>query len=253
MPSLWVVATKPPRKLRLPLRLLIYASVPVLLIAVGTVGYRLFERWLWFDSFYVAVITLTSIGYGERAPVTMAGRVFTLALALGGIFTVAAAATELLGIIITGEFREFWGRRRMRKRIEALRQHVIVCGYGRVGQYICADLLRGGIPVVVVDRKGARLAAAGGAGAHVLLGDATADVTLRRAGIDRARALISAAGTDPDNVLITMTARLLAPDLPIVSRALDEATVQKLVRAGATETVTPHAIVGSHMVEAVLR
>jgi voltage-gated potassium channel len=106
---------------------------------------------------------------------------------------------------------------------------------------------------VVVDRKGARLAAAGGAGAHVLLGDATADVTLRRAGIDRARALISAAGTDPDNVLITMTARLLAPDLPIVSRALDEATVQKLMRAGATETVTPHAIVGSHMVEAVLR
>lgn len=250
---MWVVATSPPRKLRLPLRLLVYASVPVLLIAVGTVGYRLFEKWLWFDSFYVAVITLTSIGYGERAPVTMAGRVFTLGLALGGIFTVAAAATELLGIIITGEFREFWGRRRMRKRIEALRQHVIVCGYGRLGQYVCADLLGGGIPVVVIDRKEARLAAASAAGAHVLLGDATADATLGRAGIERARALIAAAGTDPENVLITMTARLLGPDLPIVSRALNEATVQKLVRAGATETVTPHAIVGSHMVEAVLR
>ena len=253
MPRVSAVATSPPRKLRVPVRLLVYGSVPALLIGVGTVGFHLLERWSWFDSFYVAVTTLTSIGYGERAPVTLGGRVFTLALALGGIFTIAAAATELLSIIITGEFREFWGRRQMHKRIEALRQHVIVCGYGRVGQYVCAELLGGGIPVVVVDRKGARLAAASGTGAHVLLGDATLDATLRRAGLDRARALIAAAGTDPENVLITMTARLLGPDLPIVSRALDEGTVQKLLRAGASQAVTPHAILGSRLVEAVLR
>ena len=90
------MANSPPRKLPIPFRLLVFFSVPALLIGVGTVGYRVIEGWSWFDSFYVAVITLTSIGYGERAPVTIAGRVFTLVLALGGIFTVAVAATELL-------------------------------------------------------------------------------------------------------------------------------------------------------------
>ena len=113
----------------------------MLLIGVGTVGYRVLEGWSWFDSFYVAVITLTSIGYGERAPLTIAGRVFTMVLALGGIFTVAFVATELLSTIITGELRDFWGKRRMAKRIDALEQHVIVCGYGHVGQHVCADLL----------------------------------------------------------------------------------------------------------------
>jgi len=92
----------------------------VLLIGFGTVGYRLLEGWSWFDSFYVAVITLTSIGYGQRAPLTIAGRVFTLVLALGGIFTVAFVATKLLSTIITGELRDFWGKRRMAKRIGAL-------------------------------------------------------------------------------------------------------------------------------------
>ena len=189
----------------------------------------------------------------ERAPVTIAGRVFTMVLALGGIFTVALAATEILGTIVTGELRDFWEKRRMRKRIEALEQHVIVCGYGRVGRHVCADLLGGGVPFVVIDRQDAPLAAARDAGAHPVLGDATADAILRRAGIERARALVAVAGTDPDNVLITMTARLLHPALPIVARAEEEATVPKLLRAGATRTVSPHAIVGGRMAQAVLR
>jgi voltage-gated potassium channel len=247
------VANSPPRQFPIPFRLLVYFSVPAALIGVGTVGYRLLEGWTWFDSFYVAVITLTSIGYGERAPVTLAGRVFTLAVALGGIFTLAVAATELLGTIVNGELRDYRKKRRMRKRIDALEQHVIVCGYGHVGQRVCADLMGGGVPVVAVDRLDAPLVTAGAAGAHPVLGDATADGTLRRAGIARARALVAVAGTDSDNVVITMTARLLSPTLPIVSRAEDEATVPKLLRAGANRTVLPHAIAGGRMAQAVLR
>jgi voltage-gated potassium channel len=226
--------------------------VLVLLIASGTVGYRSFERWSWFDAFYVTVTTLTSIGYGDRSPVSTAGRVFTLALALGGIFTVALAATEILSTIVSGELREFLGKRRMEKRIEALEQHVIVCGYGHVGRHACAGLLGGGVPVVVIDRRDAPLAAATDAGALAVQGDATADPILRSAGIERARALIAVAGTDPDNVLITMTARLLRPALPIVSRAEEEAIVPKLLRAGATRTVSLHALVGGRMAQAVL-
>ena len=247
------MASSPPRKLPIPLRLLAFFSAPALLIGAGTVGYRLLEGWSWFYSFYVAVITLTSIGYGETNPLSTPGRVFTMVLALGGISTVAVAATELLSTIITGELRDFWEKWRMGRRIGALEQHVIVCGYGHVGRHVCADLLDDGVPVVVIDRREAPLAAARAAGVHLLLGDATADAILSRAGIARARALVAVAGTDSDNVLITMTARLLRPTLPIVARAEEEATVTKLLRAGATRTVTPDAIAGRHIAQAVLR
>jgi len=190
------------------------------LIGIGTVGYRFLEGWSWFNSFYVAVITLTSIGHNETATLSTSGHLFTLALALGGIFTVAIAATELLTTVITGELRSFWWTWRMSKRIEALEQHVIVCGYGHIGQHVCADLLAGGAPVVVIDRRETTLETARDAGALLLVGDATADATLSRAGIARARALVAVSGTDSDNILITMTARLLCPRLPIVSCAV---------------------------------
>lgn len=247
------VASPPPRKLPIPLRFLAFGSVPALLIGFGTVGYRYLEGWSWFYSFYVAVITLSSIGYGERNPLSNAGRVFTMVLALGGIFTVAVAATELLSTIITGELRNFWWTWRMGKRIEALEQQVIVCGYGHIGQHVCADLLGSSVPVVVIDRREAALEAARDAGALLLIGDATAEALLSRAGIGRARALVAVAGTDADNILITMTARLLCPSLPIVSCAEEESMVQKLERAGATRVVSRHAIAGGLMAQAVLR
>ena len=235
------------------MRLLAFASVPLLLIVGGTVGFRVIEKWSWFDSLYASVITLTSIGYGGVHALSTAGRVFTMALALGGIFTVAVAATEILSTIVTGELRTFWGNRRMRKRIEALEQHVIVCGYGRVGQQVCADLAGSGVRYVVIDKQDAPLAVARDGGALAVLGDATYDATLRQAGIERARALMAIAGTDADNVLITMTAHLLYRTLPIVARAEDDGAVPKLLSAGAARTVSPQTIVAGRMAQAVLR
>jgi voltage-gated potassium channel len=239
-------------KLRPPLRLLVFGCVPALLIVVGTVGFHLIERWSWFDAFYTSVTTLTSIGY-ERYALSVQGRVFTMALALGGIFTVAVAASEILRTIITGELRDYRGRRRMEKRIDRLERHVIVCGLGRVGRHVCADLRAAGVAFVVIDRAEAVLAGALEAGGLPVSGDATVDATLRRAGIQRARALIAVAGTDSDNVLITMTARLLHPTLTIVARAEEEATVCKLRRAGATRTISPYAVGGGCMAHAALR
>jgi voltage-gated potassium channel len=246
------VGPSPRRHLSIPTRLLLFWSAPLVLIGVGTVGYRLTERWPWFDAFYVAVITLTSIGYGDKHAFTMPGRVLTLTLALGGISTVAVAATELLGTIITGELPNFLRTWRMGKRIDALDGHVIVCGYGHVGRHVCADLLGYRVPVVVVDIREAALIEAGHTGALCLQGDATVDATLQMAGIERARALIAVAGSDADSVLITMTARLLCPHLPVVARADDDATVPKLNRAGATMAASPHAIAGGRMAQAVL-
>jgi voltage-gated potassium channel len=141
----------------------------------------------------------------------------------------------------------------MRKRIEALDRHVIVCGYGKVGRRVCADLQRGRVRFVVIDRNDARLTCARGTGAHALLGDATDDATLRAAGIGRARALIALAGTDADNLLITMTAHELSPTLPIVARVEEEANAPKLQSAGATRTISPPAIVAGRVAQAVLQ
>jgi voltage-gated potassium channel len=228
-------------------------SLPPALVGVGTVGYHLTERWSWFDSLYVAVITLTSLGSADKEAFSTAGRVLTIGLALGGVSTIAVAATELLGMIVTGELHEYLRKWRMGKRIDALEAHVIVCGYGAVGQHVCSDLVEAGVPVVVIDRRPGVLEAARGAGAQILLGDATADATLKGAGIDRARALVAVAGADADNVLITVTARLLRPLMTIVASVEDEATIPKLVRAGATRTASPSAIAGGRMAQAVLR
>jgi voltage-gated potassium channel len=245
------VALSPPHKLPPPARLGIFGGFMVLLLACGTMGYRLIERWPWFDAFYKAVATLTSLG--ADMPLSKGGRAFTMLLAFGGIFTVALAATEVLHTLITGQLGAYLEDRRMEKRIEALDQHVIVCGYGGVGRATCASLAVAGMPYVVIDSQDAALTGARAAGAYVVAGDATADAVLRSAGIARARALIAAAGTDSANVLITMTARLLSPTVAIVARAVDETAVPKLVRAGAGRTVLPHAIGGGRIADAVLR
>jgi len=247
------VALVPPRKLRIPLRLLVFASVPAVLIAGGTLGYRLSEGWSWFDSFYVAVVTLTSIGHGDKHAFSTLGRVLTLVLALGGISTLAIAAAELLGPIVTGEMHEYLWRRRMTKRINALEQHVIICGHGHIGAQVSAHLRRAGVSVIVVDCREAAAASARAVGAEFVVGDGGADSVLVAAGIQRARALIALAGSDADNVLITMTARALCPALTIVSRADGEAAVPKLLRAGATRTLSPDAIAGGRIAQAVLR
>jgi len=247
------VALVPPRKLRIPQRVLLFASVPAVLVVGGTLGYRLSEGWSWFDSFYVTVVTLTSIGYSDTHAFSVLGRILTLVLALGGISTFAIAAAELLGPVVTGEMHEYWWRRQMTKRIDALEQHVIVCGHGHVGTQVCARLRRAGVSVIVIDCNEAAAVAAREEGAAFIVGDATTDPVLVSAGIERARALISLAGSDADNVLITMTARALCPGLTIVSRADGEAAVPKLLRAGATRTFSPHAIAGERIAKAVLQ
>ncbi len=234
-------------------RLVAFCSAPALLIVAGTLGYHAIERWRWFDSLYVAVTTLTSLGSGNKYPSSEAGRALTVALALLGVSTLAVAGAELLGAFVTGELREFWRSRTMARRIESLEHHVIVCGFGQVGRQICARLRAGGVAVVAVDRRDGPLARARDTGVYPVLGDAGLDDTLRSAGIDRARALVAAAGSDPDNVVITMTARLLHPALPIVSCSESEASIPKLVRAGATRTASPHVIAGERIAEAVLR
>jgi voltage-gated potassium channel len=235
------------------LRVLVAGLAPLALVAVGTVGYRLIEQWGWFDALYMTVITLTTVGYGETHPLGHGGRAFTIALALGGIFTLFFTTTEVLRAVISGEIQSLLGRRRMEKKLASLTAHVIVCGFGRVGRQVCQDFSEAQVPFVAVDKEATRLADFDVAHGHPLVGDATLDEVLEQAGIARARALVAVVTSDAENVFITMSARLLNPALPIVARAEEASAVPKLQRAGATRVVSPYVIGGGRVVQAVLR
>ena len=234
-------------------RLLEVAVLPPTLILGGMLGYHFVEGWTLFDSLYMAIITLTTIGFGEVHPLTTAGRVFTMVLSLMGIFTLFFAATEIVRTWASGELRTIMGLQRLEKSMAKLEDHVIVCGYGRMGRLVCQELARAAVPFVIIDQNGASLADFALAGGVPLHDDASTDECLRRAGIARARALVTVVSSDADNLFITMSARLLNERVQIIARAEEEATANKLVRAGASRVISPYVIGGSRVTQAILR
>jgi voltage-gated potassium channel len=234
-------------------RLLTTALLPPLLLLTGTLGFHEVEGWPLFDSLYMTVITLTTVGFGEVHPLTAPGRVFTMILSLGGVFTLFFAASEVLQTWASGELRALMGRQRLEKVMNTLADHVIICGYGRMGRLICQEFSRVGVSFVIVDNTPARLADFSLPRGLPLPGDATTDEALKRAGIDRARALVTVLPSDADNLFITMSARLLNEKIPIIARAEEEATAGKLVRAGASRVVSPYVIGGARVAQAILQ
>ena len=232
---------EPWRRMRGPLVLL------VLSMLFGTLGYMVIERWSFGDSAYMMVITLATIGYGEVRPLSTAGRVFTSILILIGVAVLSYAFTTVMGTFFEGHLTRQWERRRMEKRVQQLTDHYILCGYGRVGQQIAQELLRERENFVVVDTDQPSLDLATAAGLPIVAGSASEDDTLRAAGIERAKGLISAVSSDAENIFITISARALRPDLPIVARVTLEQSVPKLRRAGANHVVSPYAIAGHQM------
>lgn len=212
----------------------------ILLTALGTVGYILIEDASIFDSLYMVAITVTTIGFGEVFSLSDAGRALTLgimAVGVGLAFYTAGAAIEQAFIL--GERRRI---RRTHRMIEQLDDHVIVCGLGRVGRGTARALASRGIEVVAVEVDETRLQAAIEEGMSAILGDATHNDILLKAGISKSRALVACVTDDPDNVVIVLSARSLAPDLHIVSRASEEESEDKLRLAGADRVVAPQRV-----------
>lgn len=239
-----------PELIELQRRLVRLVASLAALTVVGTVGYMLIEHWSWFDALYMTVITVATVGFQEVHPLGPAGRFFTMLLIGSGavvlVVLLGAAGEVAVSAAASGVFR----RRRMQREIDGMTGHYIVCGHGRVGREVTADLRRGGASVVVVE---ANLAAVAGFDGPSIVGDASDDAVLGRAGIARAKGLVSAAGDDAVNVLIVLTARALAPTLPIVARADRPDTEPKLRRAGATQVVSPHRIGGRRLAAQLLQ
>jgi voltage-gated potassium channel len=232
---------------------LLTLAVPVLLVVAGTGGYALLEGWPLFDALYMTVITITTVGFMEVHPLSPGGRVFTSLLALGGVFTLFYAATSMIRSVVTGEVGGSLGRQRMERRLADLSSHAIVCGYGRMGRLVCSEFAHLGMPFVIVDQQAALLADFRVPHGIALPGDATDDHVLRKAGVERAKVLVTVAASDAANLYITMSARLLSEKLFIVARSEESESEPKLLRAGANRVVSPYVIGGQRMAMAVLR
>jgi len=216
----------------------------------GTIGFMLLEGWSVLDALYMTVITLSTVGFGEIHPISAAGRIFTIVLITAGVGAVAYLFSTLSQYVVSGALTGSFRSRRMQRTIDALSEHFIICGYGRVGHHVVSDLEERGRRCVIIESDSAtaeRLAER-----LVVIADAADDDALRRAGIDRARGLVAATGSDADNLFITLSARSLSPNLLIVARANDPASEPKLLRAGATHAISPFSISGHRIASQLL-
>ena len=199
-----------------------------LIITGGTIGYVVIEKWSWLDSFYMAIITVTTVGFAEVRPLTSQGRGFTIALLVLGVGSIFYAFGVVGEFLLSGHLGGLLWRRRMDNEINQIRNQVIVCGYGRTGFHVANELMREGRPTVVIDSSEDAVDAAIKDGHLAIRGDAGDDELLRMAGIERASGLVAAVAPDPDCLMVVLTARSLAPDLPIVARAEQEVSEPKL-------------------------
>lgn len=237
------------RNARLKLSLVV---LPGILLA-GVIGYRLIEGWPWIECLYMTLITVSTVGFQEVHPLSPAGRLFTLALIVFGVSVVAIGLSGLFEALFHRQLRLFMEKRSMQRQISAQRDHVIICGYGRMGRAIAADLHRSGLAIVIVDNNNALIEDVEREGLMGLTADANTEEALERAGIKRAKSLVATLNTDAANLFLTLTARDMNPGLNIIVRAEDEGNARKFTQAGASRVVSPYSTGASHIVRLLTR
>ena len=239
--------------MRLLRQVAIILGMVAALLVVGTVGFRLTEHWAWFKCLYATLMTVSTIGAEPENQLSRLGEYFNVVLIFLGLGVIGYAIGMLTHGVIQSELGVYFGRRRMKREISNLHDHFIVCGAGRVGRRIAAEVSARRLPVVIVDREPTRARWAEDQNLPVILGDATNEAVLREARIEQARALASAVTTDAQNVYIVLTARSLAPNLFIVARASEENAESKLLKAGANLVVSPYLYAGQRMARLMTR
>ena len=234
-------------------RLLKICTLAVLaLTALGTVGFHFIEHWSWFDSFYMVVITLSTIGYQEVHQLSHGGRVFNIGLIVAGVSLLFVMIGALTQALLEFELVKLFGRRRMQREVASLKNHYIICGAGRVGISVAHELSRKPHPFVSVESD-EKVAAAMDPKWLVLVGDAASEKTLRDAGIEHALGMVTAASTDATNIYVVLTARGLNPQLKIIARASEARAEKHLKTAGADVVISPYSAAGHRIAQSFLR
>jgi voltage-gated potassium channel len=234
-------------------RIILISALIVFTMLLGTVGFRLVENYPLFDAFYMTLITISTVGYQEVRPLSHAGRIFNSFLIFFGVSAMLFAVGAMTQTIIELELQDRYGKRRRKRAIMQMKDHYIVCGFGRVGRSAAFELQRAGAALLVIDRNEQRVARAAQAGMAAIQADATRDESLREAGIERARGFIAALATDADNVFVILSAKTLNHRLTVVTRASEEDAEEKLRRAGADTVFSPYSIAGHRLAQALLR
>ena len=223
------------------------------ILMVGTGGYVIIEGWPAMDALYMTMITISTVGYSEVNQVSAAGRVFTMFIVFIGVGFSLYVAGAVVQFMVEGRLRELLGRRRVKNRIKLLRNHQIVCGYGRTGKVVCEHLRAKAIATVAMDNDPDRIEEMEADRILYVAGDAAEEANLLQAGIKKACGLIAALASDADNVFLVLTARQLNPDLFIVARSSLNRSKPKLLAAGADYVESPYEMGAESMARRILR
>lgn len=224
-----------------------------MVLLIGTIGYMVIEEWQLLDALYMTVITITTVGYGEIRQVSEPGRIFTIFIIFAGMGILGYTFGMVAQAMVEFQVRSILGRRKLGLKIKSLKDHYIMCGYGRIGRIIAQELNSNKIPVIVIDQNPDSKEALENQDIPYIIDDATSEDVLIEAGIERAKGLIAVVESDADNLFITMTARGLNSDLYILARADEEQTQKKLLRGGADRVVLPYLIGGHKMAQTIVK
>ena len=233
--------------------LIVSLSILILIIAAGTIGYMTIEGWQFVDALYMTVITISTVGFKEVNQVGAAGRIFTIFLVFTGVGFTLYVAAAVVQFMVEGRIRIILGRRRLDKKIDRLKNHYIICGYGRIGRVLCRHLKRAGIDVAVIEKDPEQITVMDEDGILYIAGEATDENILLKAGIKRAQGLVAALATDTDNVFLVLTARQLAPEIFIMARSSQETAKIKLRAAGANSVESPYEMGAVSMAHRIIR
>ena len=241
------------RKSNATLMLRAALALLALTIAIGTLAYQEFESWSLFDSFYMVIITLSTVGYREVYPLSDTGKLITIAVIGFGLVSLTLLGASVTRLILEGELQDVVGKRKMQRDITKLSGHYIVCGYGRVGRVVCRELAKARAKFVVIDSGDAMVNRIESDGYLVWRGDATEEESLEAVGIGRSKGLILALPNEADNVYVTLLAKDLYPGCFVLARAISDHGDRRLMAAGADRVVSPNIIGGIRMAHSVLR
>jgi voltage-gated potassium channel len=233
--------------------LILSLSILILITVAGTIGYMTIEGWQFVDALYMTVITISTVGFKEVNQVGAAGRIFTIFLVFTGVGFTLYVAAAVVQFMVEGRIRIILGRRRLDKKIDRLKNHYIICGYGRIGRVLCRHLKRADIDIAVIEKDPEQITVMDEDGILYIAGEATDENILLKAGIKRAQGLVAALATDTDNVFLVLTARQLAPEIFIMARSSQETAKIKLRAAGANSVESPYEMGAVSMAHRIIR
>src|SRR5271156_3010427 len=233
--------------------IIVLGSGLLLILTGGTLGFIWIDHYPAFDAFYMTLTTITTVGYGELHPLSYWGRVFNSFVIIFGVTIMLLAVGGMTQVIIELELTQYFGKRRTRKMINKLEDHIIVCGFGRVGRGAARELQRAGVPFLIVDKSEDRVEWAIRDGMLGVLADATDDETLKQAGVLRAKGLIATLQSDADNLFVILSAKALKPSLQVSARVNSEQSERKMRLAGADYVFAPYDMTGNRMAQVMLK